>query len=99
MRLRLARLVARGTAITVNGRLEAVGLLPLALAPVTIPTIAEPRFDDGATLRTQPSETVDAGEPLYVRLALRNTGDGAASRLVVRGQLPRTAPTCRAQRW
>ena len=88
MRLRLARLVARGTAITVNGRLEAVGLLPLALAPVTIPTIAEPRFDDGATLRTQPSETVDAGEPLYVRLALRNTGDGAASRLVVRGQLP-----------
>ena len=88
MRLRLARLVARGTAITVNGRLEAVGLLPLALAPVTIPTVAEPRFDDGATLRTQPSETVDAGEPLYVRLALRNTGDGAASRLVVRGQLP-----------
>ncbi len=88
MRLRLARIVARGTAITVNGRLEAVGLLPLALAPVTIPTTAEPRFDDGATLRTQPSETVDAGEPLYVRLALRNTGDGAASRLIVRGQLP-----------
>jgi uncharacterized repeat protein (TIGR01451 family) len=88
VRLRLARLVARGTAITVNGRLEAVGLLPLALAPVTIPTIAEPRFDQGAMLRTQPSDTVDAGEPLYVRLSVRNTGDGAASRLVVRGQLP-----------
>ncbi len=88
VRLRLARLVARGTAITVNGRLEAVGLLPLALAPVTIPTIAEARFDGGATLRTQPSETVDAGEPLYVRLTVRNTGDGAASRLVVRGALP-----------
>ncbi|HEX3462531.1 MAG TPA: hypothetical protein VHS78_00575 [Candidatus Elarobacter sp.] len=88
VRLRLARLVPRGTAITVNGRLEAVGLLPLALAPVTIPTIAEPRFDQGAMLRTQPSDTVDAGEPLYVRLAVRNTGDGAASRLVVRGQLP-----------
>jgi uncharacterized repeat protein (TIGR01451 family) len=88
MRLRLARLVARGTAITLNARLEAVGLLPLALAPVTIPTMAEARFDDGATLRTQPSETVDAGEPLYLRLAVRNTGDGAASRLVVRGQLP-----------
>ena len=88
VRLRLARLVARGTAITVNGRLEAVGLLPLALAPVTIPTIAEPRFDQGASLRTQPSETVDAGEPLYVRLSVRNTGDGAASRLVLRGQLP-----------
>ncbi|MEA2721086.1 MAG: hypothetical protein QOJ39_2950, partial [Candidatus Eremiobacteraeota bacterium] len=92
IRLRLARLVARGTAITVNGRLEAVGLLPLALAPVTIPTVAEPRFDEGASLRTQPSETVDAGESLYVRLAVRNTGDGGASRLVVRGQLaPHTA--------
>ncbi|MDB5029177.1 MAG: hypothetical protein JWO66_2866, partial [Candidatus Eremiobacteraeota bacterium] len=88
VRLRIARLVARGTAITVNGRLEAVGLLPLALAPVTMPTVAEPRFDEGASLRTQPSETVDAGEPLYVRLAVRNTGDGAASRLTVRGQLP-----------
>ncbi len=88
IRLRLARLVARGTVITVNGRLEAVGLLPLALAPVTIPTIAEPRFDEGATLRTQPAETVDAGEPLFVRLSVRNTGDGAASRLVVRAQLP-----------
>jgi uncharacterized repeat protein (TIGR01451 family) len=88
VRLRMARLVARGTAITVNARLEAVGLLPLGLAPVTIPTVAEPRFDDGASLRTQPSETVDAGEPLYVRLSVRNTGDGAASRLVLRGQLP-----------
>jgi uncharacterized repeat protein (TIGR01451 family) len=88
IRLRLARLVARGTTITVNGRLEAVGLLPLALAPVTIPTNAEPRFDEGATLRTQPSETVDAGEPLYVRLTVRNTGDGAANRLLVRAQLP-----------
>jgi uncharacterized repeat protein (TIGR01451 family) len=88
VRLRLARLVARGTTITVNGRLEAVGLLPFALAPVTIPTVAEPRFDDGATLRTQPAETVDAGEALYVRLAVRNTGDGAASRLVVRAPMP-----------
>jgi uncharacterized repeat protein (TIGR01451 family) len=88
VRLRLARLVARGTVITVSGRLEAVGLLPLALAPVTIATVAEPRFDEGATLRTQPSETVDAGEPLFVRLAVRNTGDGAASRLVIREQLP-----------
>ena len=91
VRLRLARLVARGTVITVNGRLEAVGLLPLALAPVTIPTIAEPRFDEGASLRTQPSDTVDAGEPLYVRLLVRNTGDGAASRLTIRGPLPQHA--------
>lgn len=88
VRLRLARLVARGTTIAVNGRLEAVGLLPFGLAPLTIPTIAEPRFDEGASLRTQPSETVDAGEALFVRLAIRNTGDGAAGRVTVRGQLP-----------
>jgi len=88
VRLRVARLVARGTVILVNARLEAVGLLPFALAPVTIPTTAEPRFDDGATLQTQPSETVDAGEALFVRLSARNTGDGAASRLVVRAQMP-----------
>jgi uncharacterized repeat protein (TIGR01451 family) len=88
MRLRLARLVARGTAITVSGRLEAVGLLPFGLAPVTIPTVAEPVFHDGASMRTQPSESVDAGEPLYVRVAVRNSGDGAANRLVVRAQLP-----------
>ena len=88
VRLRLARLVARGTAITLNGRLEAVGLLPFALAPVTIPTVAEPRFE--ALMATQPTESVDAGEALYVRLATRNTGDGAAGRLVVRG--PAAAP-------
>ncbi len=86
VRLRLARLVARGTTVTVNGRLEAVGLLPFALAPVTIPTASEPRFE--AAMATQPSESVDAGEALYVRLATRNTGDGAAGRLVVRAQLP-----------
>jgi len=88
LRLRLAPLVPRGTTITVSGRVEAVGLLPLALAPVTIATIAEPRFDEGAQLRTQPADTVDAGEPLYVRLTVRNTGDGAASRLTIRGMVP-----------
>jgi uncharacterized repeat protein (TIGR01451 family) len=88
VRLRLAPLVTRGTTIAVNARLEAVGLLPLALAPVTIPTAADPRFDEGAQLRTQPADTVDAGEALYVRLSVRNTGDGGASRLVVRGHLP-----------
>ncbi len=86
VRLRLARLVARGTAITLNGRLEAVGLLPFALAPVTIPTVAEPRFE--ALMATQPADSVDAGEALYVRLATRNTGDGAAGRLILRAQLP-----------
>ena len=88
VRVRLARLVARGTTIAFGGRVEAVGLLPFALAPVTISTVAEPRFDEGASIRTQPSETVDAGEALFVRIAFRNTGDGAASRVAVRAPLP-----------
>jgi uncharacterized repeat protein (TIGR01451 family) len=88
VRLRLAPQIARGATIAINGRVEAVGLLPLALAPITIATIAEPRFDEGAQLRTQPSDTVDAGEALYVRLSVRNTGDGGASKLTIRGHLP-----------
>ncbi|GAC1539683.1 MAG: hypothetical protein NVS2B17_15180 [Candidatus Velthaea sp.] len=64
------------------------GFLPFALEPVTIATLAEPNFADGAQLRTQPIESVDAGEAMYVRLVARNTGDGSASRLVVRAALP-----------
>lgn len=88
VRVRLARFVARGTTVTVHARLAGVGLLPFALDPVTIATLAEPNFADGAQLRTQPIESVDAGEAMYVRLTARNTGDGSASRLTVRAALP-----------
>jgi uncharacterized repeat protein (TIGR01451 family) len=88
VRLHVPPLVARGAAIVVSGRLEAAGLLPLALSPVTIPVVAEPRFDEGASLTTAPFPTVDAGERLFVRLEVANTGDGTASQLMIRGLLP-----------
>ncbi|HXP91877.1 MAG TPA: hypothetical protein VN905_00270 [Candidatus Binatia bacterium] len=83
VRFRLARFVERGSTISVEGRLAGVGLLPLALFPVTIATEAAPEFRHGAALRTQPVETVESGAPLYFILMLRNTGDGAARKLTV----------------
>jgi uncharacterized repeat protein (TIGR01451 family) len=88
LRIRLGRFVARGATVTVRTRLAGAGLLPFALDPLTIATLAEPAFGDGATLRTQPIESVDAGEAMYVQLVARNTGDGSASRLIVRAALP-----------
>ncbi|GAC1403954.1 MAG: hypothetical protein NVSMB64_06460 [Candidatus Velthaea sp.] len=88
LRVRLARFVARGTAITIHARVAHAGFLPFALEPLTIATLAEPDFADGAQLRTQPIESVDAGEAMYVHLTARNTGDGSASRLIVRATLP-----------
>ncbi|MFN2459074.1 MAG: hypothetical protein ABR591_00065 [Candidatus Velthaea sp.] len=88
LRIRLARIIPRGAAITVHARLSGVGFLPFALEPVTMPTLAEPSFSDGAALRTQPIESVDAGEAMFVQVVARNSGDGSASRLVVRASLP-----------
>lgn len=88
IRLRLARYVARGSTIAVHGRLFGGGLLPVTLEPITITTRSEPDFSEGAQLRTKPIESVDAGEPMYVHLVARNSGDGAASRLLVRAALP-----------
>jgi uncharacterized repeat protein (TIGR01451 family) len=88
LRLRLARFVARGATVAVQARLSGAGILAVALAPVTIETLSEPDFADGASLRTQPRESVDAGEAIYVQLVTRNSGDGAASRVTVRAVLP-----------
>ena len=88
LRVRLARFVPRGATIAVHARLSGAGILPIALEPLTIATLAEPNFSDGAHLRTQPIESVDAGEAMYVQLVARNTGDGSAGRLVVRAALP-----------
>jgi len=88
LRVRLARFVPRGSAIAIGGRVSGVGLLPFALDLLTIPTLAEADFSHNASVRTQPFETVDAGEPMYFVLAVRNTGDGPAARVTIRVALP-----------
>ena len=88
LRVRLTRFVPRGSAIAIGGRVSGVGLLPFALDPLTIPTLAEADFSHNASLRTQPFETVDAGEPMYFVLAVRNTGDGPAAQVTIRVALP-----------
>jgi uncharacterized repeat protein (TIGR01451 family) len=87
-RLRLARFVGRGATVMVHARLSGASLLPVALEPITIATLAEPNFADGPSVRTQPQDSVDAGEALYLHIVARNTGDGSAAKLVVRAALP-----------
>jgi uncharacterized repeat protein (TIGR01451 family) len=88
LRLRLARFVGRGATVALHARLTGASLLPVALEPITIETLAEPNFTDGAGVRTQPQDSVDAGEALYVQIVARNTGDGAAAKLTLRAALP-----------
>ena len=88
LRLRLARFVGRGATVALHARLTGASLLPVALEPLTIETLAEPNFADGPGVRTQPQDSVDAGEALYVQVVARNTGDGAAAKLVIRASLP-----------
>jgi uncharacterized repeat protein (TIGR01451 family) len=87
IRVRLADFVAAGREVTVEGWASGKGMIPLVLTPGTVPTFAEPRFEDVA-LTSFPPETVDAGTEIAFALALRNSGDGAASRLSVSAVSP-----------
>src|SRR6202163_3758885 len=64
------------------------GCFPSRWPPAPPPPAGDPGFARGPSSPPPRAETADGGEPLYVRLSVRNTGDGAASRLVLRGQLP-----------
>ncbi|HEY0798022.1 MAG TPA: hypothetical protein VGD50_02675, partial [Candidatus Baltobacteraceae bacterium] len=86
--LRLVHLVPRGFAATVDGSVIGRGLPPIVLETATVATTAEPNFSDGATLISAPRDAVDAGAELGYTLSLRNTGDGAAQRLVIKVQRP-----------
>ncbi len=82
-RVRLAKFVAHGTTLAVEGRLTGVGFLPFTLDPIAIATAAEPEFRRGASLRTHPQDGIDAGMPVLYMLTVRNTGDGASRKLTV----------------
>jgi len=90
--IRLQPFVANGTIVTVDATLNAAAALPVVLDALSVVTRAEPRLADGAQLLTMPRDMIDAGAEIGFTLVFRNSGDGAASRIVIRGaQPPNTA--------
>lgn len=75
--LRLLRSLAREYPVTVDAVLAADAVLPVPLTRLTIATIAEPDFSV-ANFRSEPSDSVDAGESVDWVLQIRNGGDGVA---------------------
>ena len=70
--------------IALEGWLQGKGISPVQLAPLEIPTFAEPQFAQSAQLIAAPSQFVDAGERVFYEVRLRNDGDGPANRLLIR---------------
>ena len=70
--------------IALEGWLQGKGISPVQLAPLEIPTFAEPQFAQSAQLIAAPSQFVDAGERVFYEVRLRNDGDGPSNRLLIR---------------
>jgi uncharacterized repeat protein (TIGR01451 family) len=82
--LRLLRPVPFGRTLRLEGWLSGRGISPVQLAPLEIPTFAQPEFAHSAQLLAVPSEIVNAGEHVYYEIRVRNEGDGPADRLLIR---------------
>jgi uncharacterized repeat protein (TIGR01451 family) len=89
--LRLLGIAGSDDVLEVGARLSGTNVVPLSLEPIQLATHAEPAFDEGAVLTSQPDEAVDAGEEVLYTLALRNTGDGVAHRINARVAAPTNA--------
>jgi uncharacterized repeat protein (TIGR01451 family) len=89
--LRLLGIAGSDDVLEVGARLSGTNVVPLSLDPIQLATHAEPAFDEGAVLTSQPTEAVDAGEEVLYTLALRNTGDGVAHRINARIDAPTNA--------
>ncbi|HEX3464408.1 MAG TPA: hypothetical protein VHS78_10215 [Candidatus Elarobacter sp.] len=89
--LRLLGIAGSDDVLEVGARLSGSNVVPLSLEPIQLATHAEPAFDEGASLTSQPAEAVDAGEEVLYTLALRNTGDGVAHRINARVVMPTNA--------
>jgi uncharacterized repeat protein (TIGR01451 family) len=85
---RLLPFVPRGTLLTVDGVLAGPTILPVSLETLSFSSHAEPRLTDGAALVTTPRDAIDSGAEVGFTLVLRNAGDGAAERVVIRGEAP-----------
>jgi len=82
--LRLLRAVPGDRPLLLEGWLHGKGISPVQLAPLEVPTFAEPQFVQNAQLLVAPPESVNAGERVYYEVRLRNDGDGPAERLGIR---------------
>ncbi|HVA33203.1 MAG TPA: hypothetical protein VNG31_03580, partial [Candidatus Baltobacteraceae bacterium] len=81
--LRLLRPVPYDRPLVLEGWLHGKGISPVQLAPLEVPTFAQPEFSS-AQLVSAPAEVVNAGEHVYYDIRVRNEGDGPADRLLVR---------------
>ncbi|HVR47710.1 MAG TPA: hypothetical protein VMT95_13855 [Candidatus Binatia bacterium] len=80
--LRLLRSLAKEYPVTIDGVLTADAMLPVPLARLTIATAAEADFSIGS-LRSDPADAVDVGDPVEWVLHVRNGGDGVAHQVAI----------------
>jgi hypothetical protein len=81
--VRLTR-ARRDSDVTLEGTLSGRGISPVHFEPLEIATYAQPQFDRDAHFRSNPGESVNAGDRVVYELLLRNTGDGPSDQLAVR---------------
>jgi hypothetical protein len=82
--VRLVRPPRRERALRIHGTLAGRGISPLQFDALDIPVFAQPQFETDAQLRSNPSESIKAGERVAYEVLLRNGGDGPAERLILR---------------
>ncbi|MDH2908702.1 MAG: hypothetical protein PXZ07_01130 [Candidatus Eremiobacteraeota bacterium] len=85
--IRLLRSLAREFPLTLDAVVTADAMVPVQLERLTIATTAQPEFTEG-TLRSDPSESIGAGESIDWTLRLRNSGDGTARRVEIAIEQP-----------
>ncbi len=74
----------RDRTFALEGTLSGRGISPVHFDPLEIATFAEPQFEQGAQLRSNPAETINAGDRVAYEISLRNSGDGPAEHLAIR---------------
>lgn len=74
----------RDRTFSLEGTLSGRGVSPVHFEPLEIVTFAQPQFERDAQLRSNPAETINAGDRVAYEITLRNSGDGPSENLVIR---------------
>jgi len=82
--IRLIRPPRRDRTLTIEGTLSGRGISTVQFDELEIPTFAQPEFATDAQLRSNPSQSIKAGERVAYELQLHNSGDGPADSVVLR---------------